>query len=199
MLLVKSLEYYLSYQIAFSDFLHELFPCSYDFVVQQVFSFFLFLFFVLPAWHLIRTHFPVRSLVVGLHEICIFGRASSRFISDKKSELLSRQNAISTLQHLLFRTSLKDRGGNCYQTIFDSTFTSLWDIVTPCLNTHLKNHWAVCVACEKSSVACLWCLKMSRNAHITVAQSNFHVSVVVLHEGSIKETEEKFFFLLQKG
>ena len=40
---------------------------------------------------------------------------------------------------------------------------------------------------------------MSRNAHITVAQSNFHVSVVVLHEGSIKETEEKFFFFTSEG
>lgn len=28
---------------------------------------------------------------------------------------------------------------------------------------------------------------MSRDAHVTIAQSNFHVSVVVLHEGSERE------------
>lgn len=66
--------------------------------------------------------------------------------------------------------------------------------ITSLLNTHLKNHRAVCVACEESSVSCLRCLKVSRDAHITIAQSNFHVSVVVLHEGSMKTAEGRFYF-----
>lgn len=69
----------------------------------------------------------------------------------------------------------------------DSAFTSL-------LNPHLKNHRAVCVACEESSVSRLRCLKVSRDAHVTIAQSNFHVSVVVLHEGSMKTAEGRFYF-----
>lgn len=60
----------------------------------------------------------------------------------------------------------------------------------PLPTSHLKNNGAVCVACEKSRVSCLWCLQMSRDAHITIAQSNFHVSVVVLHKGSVRRKGE---------
>lgn len=64
-----------------------------------------------------------------------------------------------------------------------------------CPNPHLKNHGAVRIACEKSSVSSLGCLKMSRDAHFAIAQSDFHVSVVVFHEGSVRREKEGHEFL----
>lgn len=97
-------------------------------------------------------------------------------------------------QHL--HESMQTKGGKTTvrHVLTLKIFEMLWRNGAICVKPHLKNHWAVSVACEEPSVSSLWCLKMSRNAHITITKSDFHVCVVVLHKGSIKKKKNIYFF-----
>ena len=63
---------------------------------------------------------------------------------------------------------------------------------------YLQNHCAVCVAGEEASVARLGGLEVGGDAHVSVAQRDLHVSVVVLHQGSARRTGEQRGSLVRK-
>jgi len=51
---------------------------------------------------------------------------------------------------------------------------------------YLQNHSAVRVAGEEAGVPRLGGLEVGGDAHVSVADRNLHVSVVVLHQGSVQ-------------